>query len=220
MTGDVPPQPFLDLRRPRIAQRVIAAELLRRAFLALSEPPTWTPKSIHGTFGPTSGWQEYRAAISRLASPVTGGLRRSSAGSPRSPASSEAQIGELERWAREDLPSGHRATRWAQWATEEGELSELLATAGILPMFGFPTRARNLYDALGPLAARPGAELSSPTGRWTWRCQRSPPGRRSSATGLLHTAVGFAHYEIKGKDAYPADPLGPAHPGWRHAASA
>src|ERR1700744_1035238 len=31
MTGDVPPQPFLDLRRPRIAQRVIAAELLRQS---------------------------------------------------------------------------------------------------------------------------------------------------------------------------------------------
>ena len=65
MTGDVPPQPFLDLRRPRIAQRVIAAELLRRAFLQAEHPPAWTPKSIHGTFGPTALWQPmYEAAIS------------------------------------------------------------------------------------------------------------------------------------------------------------
>ena len=39
MTGDVPPQPFLDLRRPRIAQRVIAAELLRQAFLERCSAP-------------------------------------------------------------------------------------------------------------------------------------------------------------------------------------
>ena len=64
MTGDVPPQPFLDLRRPRIAQRVIVAELLRRAFLEVDDPPAWTPKSIHGTFGPTAEWPGYRAAVS------------------------------------------------------------------------------------------------------------------------------------------------------------
>ena len=76
MTGDVPPQPFLDLRRPRIAQRVIAAELLRRAFLNVDQPPAWTPKSIHGTFGPTSrvAWVPSRGQ--RLAPPVTGDLPR------------------------------------------------------------------------------------------------------------------------------------------------
>ena len=44
MTGDVPPQPFLDLRRPRIAQRVIAAELLRRAFLTRRSAPGVDPE--------------------------------------------------------------------------------------------------------------------------------------------------------------------------------
>ena len=44
MTGDIPPQPFLDLRRPRIAQRVIAAELLRRAFLQLEIAPGVEPE--------------------------------------------------------------------------------------------------------------------------------------------------------------------------------
>jgi DEAD/DEAH box helicase domain-containing protein len=64
MTGDVPPQPFLDLQRRRIVQRVIAAELLRRAFLAIETPPEWTPDSIHGTFGSTAGWEQRKAEVS------------------------------------------------------------------------------------------------------------------------------------------------------------
>ena len=38
ITGDQPPQPFLDTRRDRILRRVASAELLRRAFLSLSDP--------------------------------------------------------------------------------------------------------------------------------------------------------------------------------------
>ena len=35
------------------------------------------------------------------------------------------------------------------------------------------------------------------------------PGAQIVRDGLLHTAVGFAHYEVKGIDASPVDPLGP-----------
>ena len=38
------------------------------------------------------------------------------------------------------------------------------------------------------------------------------PGAQVVRDGLLHTAVGFAHYEVKGIDASPVDPLGPALP--------
>jgi hypothetical protein len=144
MTGDVPPQPFLDLRRPRITQPVIAAELLRRAFLKVDQPPEWTPKSIHGTFGPTTGWPGYQAAISdwlRRSPEISLVVRRLTAFTGLD----EGQVSELERWARADLVAAIDG-KIALWATEEGELSELLATAGALPMFGFPTRARNLYD--------------------------------------------------------------------------
>ena len=209
MTGDVPPQPFLDLRRPRIAQRVIAAELLRQAFLTISQPPKWAPKSIHGTFGPTSAWPGYRAEISTW-------LRRS----PEVPrvvgrltaftGLGEAQVSELERWAREDLTAAID-DKMTQWASEEGELSELLATAGILPMFGFPTRARNLYDR--SVRTRRALEQAVIADRpLDMAVSAFSPGAQIVRDGLLHTAVGFASYEVKGKDAYPVDPLGPALP--------
>ncbi|MDG1143162.1 MAG: DEAD/DEAH box helicase, partial [Burkholderiales bacterium] len=56
ISGDIPPQPQLDLRRPEIARRVITADLLRRAFLSISEPPKPRPTSTHGNFGLAREW--------------------------------------------------------------------------------------------------------------------------------------------------------------------
>jgi len=207
MTGDVPPQPFLDLRRPRIAQRVIAAELLRRAFLEVDQPPKWTPKSIHGTFGPTAAWTGYQAAIGDW-------LRRSLETSlvvhrlTAFTGLDGGQVSELERWAREDLVMDIKQ-KIALWATEEGELSELLATAGVLPMFGFPTRARSLYDRR--VRSRRDLDNAVVADRpLDMAVSAFSPGAQIVRDGVLHTAVGFAQYEVKGKNAYPVDPLGPA----------
>lgn len=209
MTGEVPPQPFLDLRRPRIAQRVIAAELLRRAFLNIDHPPAWTPKSIHGTFGLTTGWSRNRAAVGDWLdrSPeVSQVVRRLTAFTGLN----DAQVSELERWARADLVTDVDC-KVELWAAEEGELSELLATAGVLPMFGFPTRARNLYGS--KVSSRPALENAVVSDRpLDMAVSAFSPGAQVVRDGWLHTAVGFAHYEVKGKKAYPADPLGPAIP--------
>ena len=67
MTGDRPPQPYLDLGRFEIVRRVAAAEALRRAFLALpeSQRPARTRDSTHGTFGDTAEWAtDFRDPVS------------------------------------------------------------------------------------------------------------------------------------------------------------
>ncbi|HET9894975.1 MAG TPA: DEAD/DEAH box helicase [Streptosporangiaceae bacterium] len=209
MTGGVPPQPFLDLRRPRIAQRVIAAELLRRAFLMADQPPAWTPKSIHGTFGTATTWPDYESAVSEWLScspEISLVIRRLTAFTGLD----EDRVSELERWARAGLVADIK-DKVELWAAEEGELSELLATAGVLPMFGFPTRARNLYSRKAN--TRRALEDAVVSDRpLDMAVSAFSPGAQIVRDGLLHTAVGFAHYEVKGKDAYPADPLGPALP--------
>jgi DEAD/DEAH box helicase domain-containing protein len=207
MTGDVPPQPFLDLSRPRIAQRVIAAEVLRQAFLSLAQPPAWAPQSIHGTFGATSAWPGYRAEVSdwlRESPEVVRVVHRLTAFTGLS----HVQAGELERWARHDLVTAID-DKTAQWGGEEPELSGLLAIAGILPMFGFPTRARNLYDR-GARTRRTLEQAVVSDRPLDMAVSAFSPGAQVVRDGLLHTAVGFAHYDVKGRDAYPADPLGPA----------
>jgi DEAD/DEAH box helicase domain-containing protein len=209
MTGDIPPQPFLDLQRPRIVQRVIASELLRRAFLAVSNPPVWTAESIHGTFGPTDSWELRRAEVSGWLShsPEVGEVvRQLTAFTGRD----EEALAQIEAWARLDLVD-EIDSKIALWGGDHAELSELLATAGLLPMFGFPTRARNLYGAR--VRGRDDLDDAVVADRpLDMAVSAFAPGTQVVRDGLLHTAVGFADYEIKGRTASPRDPLGPAVP--------
>jgi DEAD/DEAH box helicase domain-containing protein len=63
ITGDIPPQPFLDLARRRIVERVASSECLYEAFSSISSRPSWTPKSSHGTFGQIEEWDGFRDGI-------------------------------------------------------------------------------------------------------------------------------------------------------------
>tara|TARA_R110002124_G_scaffold149220_1_gene315079 strand:- start:228125 stop:233587 length:5463 start_codon:yes stop_codon:yes gene_type:complete len=143
MTGDVPPQPQLDLSRPEIIRRVVAAECLRRAFAGLDTIPKRNEESLHGNFGRISEWHGgYRTQIlnwlendddvsyvvARLAA-HTGMVGREE---------------ELIEYIRRDLSvridDAVQDSRFIQ-----DELSHRLAVAGILPMFGFPTQVRSLF---------------------------------------------------------------------------
>jgi DEAD/DEAH box helicase domain-containing protein len=209
MTGDIPPQPFLDLGRRRIVQRVIAAELLRRAFRAVQNPPEWTADSIHGSFGPSAGWSLYRAEIgawlaeSREVDQV---IQRLTAFTGLD----QTTVAELQGWARGALIGDIDLAR-DRWASEQGELSALLATAGVLPMFGFPTRSRSLYGSR--VTRRDDLDRAVIADRpLDMAVSAFAPGALVVRDGWLHMAVGFADYEIKGRTARPVDPLGPSVP--------
>ena len=62
ITGDKPPQPYLALNRWEIIQRVINSELLRRAFLSLSDPID-SSGSTQGNFGQVETWRQYKQDI-------------------------------------------------------------------------------------------------------------------------------------------------------------
>ena len=62
ITGDKPPQPYLALNRWEIIQRVINSELLRRAFLSLSDQIGSTG-STQGNFGQVENWRQYKQDI-------------------------------------------------------------------------------------------------------------------------------------------------------------
>lgn len=209
MTGDIPPQPFLDLRRRRIVERVIAAGLLRRAFKALSEPPEWTADSIHGSFGRSEDWTQYRAEVAAWLT-MSPEVRQTVDRLTAFTGLDQATVREIEDWGRTELVSNiDRAVQ--RWAAEHDELSELLATAGVLPMFGFPTRARSLYGKR--VLNRDDLDKAVISDRpLDMAVSAFAPGALVVRDGWLHVAVGFADYEIKGRTAKPVDPLGPAVP--------
>lgn len=204
MTAAEPPPPFIDLSRPRIVRRVASAEVLRRAFLALSEPPRRTADSIHGTFGPTDEWESRRHEVAEWLAQepdVRDVCQTFSAMTPLDPET-------LESWLRTKLVQeidGAKANPYFG----HGELSELLANAGVLPMFGFPTRVRTLYCRR--VSRKSESEQSIVSDRELgMSISTFAPGAVVVKDGAEHLCVGFAAYEFRGDRAVPRNPLGGA----------
>lgn len=207
MTGDLPPQPFLDLGRPRIVQRVAASELLKRAFSSLIGSPEWTPDSLHGSFGKVESWPDYRSDVADWlkSQPDVGDVVRQLS---RYTKLTETQVQEIERWARVDLIKEVERII-VQPERSDDELSLVLALGGLLPLFGFPTRVRNLYH--GEVVSRELDNHVVADRPLAMAITNYAPGAEVVRDGLVHTAAGFVHYVKAGKSWLPADPLGSAH---------
>lgn len=205
MTGDVPPQPFLDLSRMRIIQRVTAAECLRRAFLTLENPPGRGAESIHGTFGLVVDWPlrsqdiaEWLASSPDVDLVVNRLCERTGA--------SDLDRATLVNWARHELVDDVGAAI-SLYGASETELSKVIAIAGILPMFGFPSKVRSLFGRRVRSASDLDAAAISDRSL-DMAISAYAPGSQVVRDGWIHTATGFAAYEIKGQRVQPKDPLG------------
>ena len=204
ITGDPPPQPYLDTT-DHIMRRVAAAECLRRAFRSLADRPRATRESLHGAFGRTDQWPERREEVGAWlksggnVTNVVDGLR------PGTGLSDDAAAG-LAAWIRDELVG--LADQVSQDpAHRSPELSRTLASGGVLPMFGFPTRVRALYDG-APRSAF-GEEYAKVSERdLDMAISSFAPGAEVLRDKRMHLCVGFAAWEFKGNNAVDTDPLG------------
>lgn len=209
MTGDIPPRPFLDLDRPKIVRRVASAEALRLAFKSLKKRPEG-PSSVHGNFGRLDEWQvNFREGVNEFLSeskmlPDIVSVLCTRTG--LTPEDQSAMVGYL----RDELIAAiDKAVEDESAASND--LGEILAARGILPMFGFPTRVRNLYDR----------KLFKATHLRDWAISDRQielavsaysPGAKVVRDGWVHTVAGFVAYTTQGDKAFPADnPLGKKH---------
>lgn len=147
ITGDPPPAPYVDMSSQEIFNRVLIKELLRQAFTdtGISGSLGGTD-NVHGEFGDVADWPNYASEISSwLHNPdnepgilsVLEILRVQT----NLPDATDAQ---LLSYLRNDLIPEIQAIADDPTYTQD-KLSERLANAGLLPMFGFPTRVRLLY---------------------------------------------------------------------------
>lgn len=152
ITGDPPPTPYVDMESEAIFKRVLVKEALRSAFSNLSrqEEDSDSPvgDSVHGEFGPVNRWPKVRSAVVELLeSADAGGLTQAvidallkGSGRALDPDFSLR----MRRFLLNELP-GEIDRVVADERYTQDALSERLASAGLLPMFGFPTRVRKLY---------------------------------------------------------------------------
>lgn len=208
MTGDLPPQPFLDLGRARIVQRVVAAETLRRAFACQPNPPVWGPDSLHGTFGSVERWKSYRDGVSKwLQSTVEiDGIVQRLTTYTRLNATA---VQDIITWVRAGIVNEIDHIL-AQPDVAESELSKVLALGGLLPMFGFPTRVRQLYSDKEP-TIRTIDDKTVSDRPLAVAITNYAPGAEVVRDREVHVAAGFVSYEQQGGKVVPRDPLGTPH---------
>ncbi len=160
MTGDPPPLPYVDTSSEPIFRRVLVKEVLRQAFLspavkaaqALAQTLAGrtaandAPESVHGEFGAADDWPHVAPAVqawlddANNQSVIDAVLDALLIGTQLAPQATLRQ--QMHAYLRNELVNEINDAR--QRHTQDA-LSELLANAGLLPMFGFPTRVRLLF---------------------------------------------------------------------------
>ena len=204
ITGDLPTQPYLDFRHGEIIQRVVVSELLRRAFNNSTSPPEHSGDSTHGAFGKVNDWDSiYKSDVSnwlQKSTDVKSVIDRLSVFSQLD----NLGIQEIENYCRNqlhvDISNIVKDESYIQT-----ELSERLANAGILPMFGFPTRVRSLFN-INATKEKDLVLSDRPLDHAIWSYA---PGSEIAKDKRLYTVCGFANIsEQYGKIKKEPNPLG------------
>ena len=223
ITAEPPPPPYVDMSALPILKRVLAKETLREAFENLQLFGTGAPDSVHGEFGKTTAWPlpapdppsgaQPGATVRDLVSLwiANNGQRIQQicdfllyAAEP----SLQAQRTNILAYSTGGLISDIDAAMASPHLTQE-MLSERLANAGILPMFGFPTRVRYLYHKR-PMQGGPWPPEEVVDRPIDIAISQFAPGSETVKEGLIHTAVGVVDYQRHGNRAVEQpDPLGP-----------
>jgi hypothetical protein len=226
ITADPPPQPYVDVERVAIIQRVLAKEVLRQAFQALNLFGG-SGDSVHGEFGSAAQWTQPTPPAQ--------------AGGPSSPSpeqqvstwiqSNQAAVSQIAdvllAYAHSNLIAlrqtmidfvnqqliGRITAAANNPALPQDALSERLANVGLLPMFGFPTRVRYLFHQRPFVGYDWPPEEGVVDRDLDVAISQFAPGAETVKDGLIHTSVGVVNYRPQGNSVVQQpNPLGPPRP--------
>lgn len=148
IAGDAP-SPYLDMDRPRIVRRMLHKEVLRQMFEVINLTDAGTDAAeqgpqIHGEFGKADQWASVADLIQDW---IDNNINRVEeiADLLLNGTSLNEHRDDLIDFVRSGLVAKITDCAADNDSFNQDSLSERLAFAGVLPMFGFPTRVRNLY---------------------------------------------------------------------------
>ncbi|MBT2488061.1 DEAD/DEAH box helicase [Streptomyces sp. ISL-96] len=214
IVNDATPRPYLSTDMRDIYQRVLAAEVLRRAFDAVRPDadddgqldPT---RNVHGQFGHCVDWPAMNEAVGawiKAHDAEIRGVAEALAERTRS-VWSPAKAAE---WVATKLVT--LVTQVADHPRGHHELSQRLAESGLLPMFGFPTSARYLYTKR-PFDSHPWPPSGVVDRSLDIAISQFAPGAETVKDGQVHTAAGVVAFEPTGRTPRAVgEPLGQAVP--------
>ncbi|MBV7315428.1 DEAD/DEAH box helicase [Shewanella sp. NIFS-20-20] len=145
MTGGVPPQPSLSMGNEQriLAQRLLAKEILRRAFLSVGV--SWTDNSqTPDTHGEMGMLDEAKVNIYKVRDWISGHTSEIDKLAKVIAAGSSISVVKLVEFVVEELSDKMEEVVDSDKYVGT-TLAQRLAEAGVLPMFGMPTSVRQLY---------------------------------------------------------------------------
>jgi ATP-dependent helicase YprA (DUF1998 family) len=203
ITAEPPPRPYVDVTRQEIALRVVSKEVLRHSFEGIQIE--YSGDNVHGEFGTVGEWAGHRQTVSGWISangPMIEDLARRIL--RRTAMDDAAGVAGITQYVATQLLA--RVDDIVDHSGHHHALSERLASHGILPMFGFPTRTRFLHHKLPhrwpPQYGIIDRELDIAISQFA-------PGAQSIKDDKLHTAVGVVEFVPEaGRAALAPNPLG------------
>lgn len=141
MVSDTPKDPYLEVRTREIAERIVYKEILYAAF-GIYKPGG--ADSVHGNFGSISEWGSNKEIVFEWILNNDKKIKHIIDVITRGTELTKKQKDDIYTFIKTDFVDKISEIVESPEFTQD-ILSERLANAGMLPMFGFPTRTRNLY---------------------------------------------------------------------------
>lgn len=210
MTGEAPPPPYVDTSSITIFRRILNKEVLRKA---LKIENTTTSESVHGEFGTAEQWlaptsedfgdnaplDRYKKLETFINDPnnleqINSMVQKLTQYTQLAETDIKKAIDEL-RQLPDKITDVARDKKFNQ-----AQLSERLANAGLLPMFGFPTRTRDLYlDRLGYITSHNFPPKNKVDRDLDLAISSFAPGAEIVRDKQVHTSIGVVDLKPSGR---------------------
>lgn len=143
MVAGIPSDPYIDLRSEDILKRFVIKEVLKLAFENIDLEPNLT--SVHGEFGNVIDWDDYKPIIQEWINTHHQKIKDIISYLANAEYIDELAQDKIFAYIRDELVSDIDE-KLKQPEFIQTDLSERLAAVGLLPMFGFPTQVRYLFE--------------------------------------------------------------------------
>ena len=207
-----PPSPYVDLSSKEIIIRVVVQEVLRNAFSTITiNNGNGTDEnlkgSIHGEFGTVKDWQNDKSRAVKVKNWISKNekdIREKII--PTFTKDVELQKKIFDELFSDDTADSYLVNKINAILNDKNsefiqdDLSERLASAGLLPMFGFPTQVRLMYQKTPYLGDKD--EKGTIDNPYTVDRDQElalsgfAPGAEYIKDKTVYKAVGFAEYKI------------------------
>lgn len=184
ITGDKPPTPVLSMKSGDIMLRLFNKEVLYHAFHSLTSHYGQLDGGTHGEFGKKTDWPTLSSEIKDW---LTSSKNRETIENVAKLLSSD--YNPMTQWAMsENGLYGAMCIAISNEQITTEDIAETFAEAGLLPMYGMPTRVRELYTGINIEKQ----EMSSVSRDIEMAVTSFAPGSQVTKDKRVLTAIGFS----------------------------